>query len=250
MSQGKELESSGGLVNYYLAEVKHPQRKEQPAYTAECEDIIDALGLTPDEANIFKEIWRTANERTHGKGKVGNNPLRAAQKMVHYSGRILRKAQQAALDTIQTLKAQEEKIPSIPKGTSSGEIRNKITQEVIASGLNWTLWNGTTDGKPTVNDDLEVEVEFRHGGTTIGRAQTFDWRVMDHASDITRYRAAKVHGTGWNQWAGGKCPVNPDTVVEVILRNGTHMEAARAHYRAWQHHDGASDIVKYRVVAG
>jgi hypothetical protein len=94
MSQGKEI--SGGRVNYYLANVEHPQREEQPPYQAECEDLIDVLGLTPDEANIFKEIWRTANERTHGKGKEGNTPLRAAQKCVHYSGRLLRKAEREA----------------------------------------------------------------------------------------------------------------------------------------------------------
>ena len=84
-------ESSGGRVNYYLAQVKYPQREDQPPYQAECEDIIDALDLTFDEANIFKEIWRTANERTHGLGKAGNTPLRSAQKLVHYAGRILRR---------------------------------------------------------------------------------------------------------------------------------------------------------------
>lgn len=87
----KSTESSGGRVNYYLARVAYPQREEQPPYTAECEDIIDALDLTFDEANIFKEIWRSANERK-GIAKAGNNPIRAAQKMVHYAQRVLRKA--------------------------------------------------------------------------------------------------------------------------------------------------------------
>lgn len=35
---------TGGRNNYYLVQVKHPQREEQPAYQAECEDIIQALG--------------------------------------------------------------------------------------------------------------------------------------------------------------------------------------------------------------
>ena len=87
-----KLEKSGGFVNYYLVEVKHPQREEQVPYQAECEDIIDALDMTPDEANIFKELWRTARAR-QGVGKEGNTDLRAAQKLVHYSNRILRKAQ-------------------------------------------------------------------------------------------------------------------------------------------------------------
>ncbi len=87
-----EEENSGGLVNYYLVVVNQPQRKGQEPYQAECEDIIDALELTFDEANIFKEIWRTANAR-NGKIKSGHTSLRAAEKIHHYAGRILRKAQ-------------------------------------------------------------------------------------------------------------------------------------------------------------
>ena len=49
--------TSGGLTNYYLVKVNNPQRKDQPAYQAECEDIIEALELNFDEGNIFKEIW-------------------------------------------------------------------------------------------------------------------------------------------------------------------------------------------------
>lgn len=89
--QPPNSENSGGFVNYYLVKVKHPQRSEQPKYTAECEDIIDALGMTFDEANIFKEIWRTANARK-GLTKEGNNNQRAAQKIHHYAKRILRKS--------------------------------------------------------------------------------------------------------------------------------------------------------------
>ncbi|WAK44958.1 putative SaV protein [Erwinia phage Fifi067] len=94
-TRSSSSESSGGRVNYYLADITHPQREDQPPYTAECEDIIDRLGMTFDEANIFKEIWRTANQRTNGLGKAGNTPLRSAQKVVHYAGRILRKAQRS-----------------------------------------------------------------------------------------------------------------------------------------------------------
>jgi hypothetical protein len=90
------VEDSGLRVNYYLVFVADPQREGQPPYMAECEDIIEALNMNFDEANIFKELWRTANERTHGKGKAGNNPIRAAQKLVHYSGRILRRAMRIA----------------------------------------------------------------------------------------------------------------------------------------------------------
>lgn len=85
-----EKEIKGGRVNYYLVHVTHPQREEQPPYQAECEDVIEALALNPDEANIFKEIWRGANARKNN-GKPGNTPLYGAQKIVHYAGRILRR---------------------------------------------------------------------------------------------------------------------------------------------------------------
>ena len=82
--------AGGGLVNYYIVEVKHPQRNVSP-YTAECEDLIEALELSFDEANIFKEIWRTARGR-QGEGKDGNNTLRATEKMVHYANRLFKRA--------------------------------------------------------------------------------------------------------------------------------------------------------------
>ncbi|MDR5839305.1 hypothetical protein [Caballeronia sp. LZ034LL] len=181
MSQGKE--SSGGRVNYYLARIESPQREEQPPYIAECEDIIDVLGMTFDEANIFKEIWRTANERTHGKGKVGNTPLRAAQKLVHYAGRILRKAQRA-----QSM-PDDAIIPLMAQPASS--LTEQITREVILNGHRWTHWGGTTDGKPTVSDNLKVEVQLQSGECRIDRADKFDWKVRGHLTDICKYRAAQ-----------------------------------------------------------
>lgn len=86
----QQQELTGGRTNYYLVRVEHPQREEQPPYQAECEDIIDALNLTFDEANIFKEIWRSANARQMN-GKPGHSALYGAQKIVHYAKRILRK---------------------------------------------------------------------------------------------------------------------------------------------------------------
>lgn len=84
----KPTELTGGKVNYYLVKVDYPQRKEQPPYQAECEDLIEALDLKPDEANIFKEIWRSANARK-ANGKPGHSAKYGAEKIFHYAGRIL-----------------------------------------------------------------------------------------------------------------------------------------------------------------
>lgn len=85
------VNAGGGFTNYYLVSVTHPQRAEQPPYQAECEDIIEALGMTFDEGNIFKELWRSANAR-QGNGKPGNSAQRGAEKILHYAKRIHQRA--------------------------------------------------------------------------------------------------------------------------------------------------------------
>lgn len=86
-----ETKLTGGQVNYYLAPVEFPRRTNQPKYTAECEDIIDTLKMTFDEACIFKAIWRSAAARL-GNGKPGHKAVYDAEKMVHYSGHVLNTA--------------------------------------------------------------------------------------------------------------------------------------------------------------
>lgn len=91
---------TGGRVNYYLATVLFPQREDQPAYTAECEDIIAALKMDFNEACEFKAIWRTAAARL-GNGKPGQKALYDAEKRLHYAGRSvaeLRRTEQAEPD--------------------------------------------------------------------------------------------------------------------------------------------------------
>lgn len=90
-------ELTGGRVNYYLAPVAHPQRENQAAYVAECEDIIQALNMDFNEACEFKAIWRTAAARL-GNGKPGQKALYDAEKRLHYAGRSVRELRLAALD--------------------------------------------------------------------------------------------------------------------------------------------------------
>lgn len=90
-------ELTGGRVNYYLADVRFPQRENQPAYVAECEDITHALKMTPEEFCEFKAIWRTAAARLHN-GKPGHSAVYDAEKRVHYATRSLRQLQEEAAE--------------------------------------------------------------------------------------------------------------------------------------------------------
>lgn len=82
---------SGGLNDYWLVDVKTPQRGGKP-YQAEADDIIFALNMTFDEGEAFKAIWRTCTARL-GYGKKDNTALYNAQKLVHRSKRILQRAE-------------------------------------------------------------------------------------------------------------------------------------------------------------
>lgn len=134
---------TGGRVNYYLAPVSHPQREDQPAYVAECEDIIEALDMDFNEACEFKAIWRTAAARL-GNGKPGQKALYDAEKRLHYAGRSVRQLR------------IEAKLP-----TSRG----------------WIAYIGDGGIPESVDADDFVEVIFSNGGEAkeARKAQHWEW---------------------------------------------------------------------------
>lgn len=81
---------TGGKLSgnhYYRVDVAEPISPELKPYTAECGDIIEALGMTFNEGEAFKALWRLAAAR-QGRGKPGNKPEYDADKVAHYGGRV------------------------------------------------------------------------------------------------------------------------------------------------------------------
>ncbi|WVK89977.1 polynucleotide kinase [Burkholderia phage vB_BpP_HN03] len=154
-------ERTGGKVNYYLAQVTNPQRTDQAPYQAECEDIIQALGMTFDEGCEFKAIWRTAAarmglEKDTGKGLV-ENALYDAQKRVHYAQRSV-KEYKAKLDA-------------------------KATQPT-----GWITWE-SKDNKCPVFPSTKVEVRFRSGTSITSIApEQINWSHLNGSGDVVAYR--------------------------------------------------------------
>jgi hypothetical protein len=89
--ESSSVEHTGGSSSYYRVSITSPTTLTEP-YDAECNDIIEALGMTFAEGNVFKALWRTAASR-QGKHKKGNNGVYDAEKMVFFSNRILSKEQ-------------------------------------------------------------------------------------------------------------------------------------------------------------
>ena len=78
--------SSGTDNDYWLIFVKNPKRLDP--YTAEAEDLIEALDMSFQEGEAFKALIRKCKARM-GDGKPGDDPLRNAEKVAHYGTRMV-----------------------------------------------------------------------------------------------------------------------------------------------------------------
>jgi hypothetical protein len=85
---------TGGSADYYKVRVERPTSGGEP-YTAECNDIIEALGMEYDVANAFKAAWRVAALR-QGRGKPGqDSAVYDGEKIVFFGQRIIERAKGA-----------------------------------------------------------------------------------------------------------------------------------------------------------
>lgn len=86
-------EYTGGSVSYYAVDVNRPLDEKADPYKAECQDIIDALGMDFNEGCAFKAIWRRAAARNLGLRKKGyDEGLYDAQKVEFYGARMVAKS--------------------------------------------------------------------------------------------------------------------------------------------------------------
>ena len=152
---------SGGLNNYYVVPIKNPQRKEQEPYQAECEDIIQALGMTFDEGCAFKALWRNAAARM-GNGKPGNKALYDCEKLVHYANRILNKE-------------KAEHVEPVIKGISLNSTKSILrSYNYVKHGDGWVHSNEM----PIFTRPYEsIEVVYRNGNKyEFNTASAADWK--------------------------------------------------------------------------
>jgi len=84
-------EYTGKSVDYYQVTVTNPTTEGRPEYIAECNDIIEALGMNFAEGNAFKALWRRAAQRTLGKRKAGakDDGLYDAEKVEFFGARLV-----------------------------------------------------------------------------------------------------------------------------------------------------------------
>ena len=85
----KGNEYTGFSVSYYQLPINHPTTPGREPYVVECNDVIEALGMSYAEGNVFKALWRKCAAR-QGKSKRGYTDGKYdAEKMVFFSQRVL-----------------------------------------------------------------------------------------------------------------------------------------------------------------
>lgn len=99
--------------------------------------------------------------------------------------------------------------------------------------------------------------EAAFGGDKFQRLTDYLRELLDSIQqawvDAVMKEAASTLGDldGWTPWAGGECPVDSKSWVEVKLRSGSAWIDKEAQMGAdwlWDHDGGPDDIIAYRVV--
>jgi hypothetical protein len=84
------LEYTGGSVSYYRVAIKNPTNPNHAPYVAECNDLIEALGMNYAEGNAFKANWRRAAAQNLGLAKRGyTDGLYDAEKVEFFGSRMV-----------------------------------------------------------------------------------------------------------------------------------------------------------------
>lgn len=161
MSEDKEY--TGGSVSYYAIDVNAPLNENSDPYTAECQDIIEALKLDYNEGNVLKAIWRRAAARL-GRSKKGyDDGLYDAEKIAFYGQRLV---------------AIEQRAKRIAKLVSPAEQLVADAVEALTADPfgprdadGWYPWNGDE----TLRPEGRVEVQWLDGGRHEDVAEVFLW---------------------------------------------------------------------------
>lgn len=158
-------EYTGGSVSYYAVDINRPLDKKSGPYKAECQDIIDALGMDFNEGCAFKAIWRRAAARNLGLRKKGyDDGLYDAQKVEFYGMRMVAKA-----ETLSTTADHDR--DEVPQAGPEGWIEHDGSAMPVPEGVlidvrdqDGTVWPGQKAG-----DFANREIHWRWQGNADSR---------------------------------------------------------------------------------
>lgn len=90
IKKANNAEYTGGKTSYYEIYITHPTCERREPYVAECNDIIEALGMNFAEGEAFKALWRKAAARQLNVIKKGYTDGKYdAEKVAFYGKRLV-----------------------------------------------------------------------------------------------------------------------------------------------------------------
>ena len=204
MAEAKEY--TGGSVSYYAVDVNAPINEASDPYTAECQDIIEALKLDFNEGNVLKAIWRRAAARL-GRSKKGyDEGLYDAEKIVFYGQRLVAIEQRAKAvtkrpdllpreperDELVLVECEDGTRYPAPKTWAENVKAKIVTPETDPYGPRdaegWYTWNGDQAMRPAG----KVDFVTRDGSMYCGSAEQEDWTHEEGCpNDIVKWRPAQ-----------------------------------------------------------
>ena len=187
----EEKEYTGGSVSYYAVDVNAPINEASDPYTAECQDIIEALKLDFNEGNVLKAIWRRAAARL-GRSKKGyDDGLYDAEKIVFYGQRLVaieQRHKRIAAAAVQSVLDGEKSIVEALVGAVVQDAAEQIADIYgPRDAEGWYAWNGDETMRPAG----QVFYLLRDGGKGRDNAEHLSWRHGKNPDDIVKWRPAQ-----------------------------------------------------------
>lgn len=205
-------EYTGGSTTYYQVDITHPINEQAQPYTAECQDIIDALGMTFNEGNAFKALWRRCAARTLGKSKRGyTDGLYDAEKVVFYGERMVQ------------LEQMQRKADGVEQGEllhKGGEVTADVLYRVGEAASDYCLPSGPALA-PTPPVAAPASVRGRAAAASVKQATH-----RDGGGNLFKQENGRWMQWGLNSWF--TVSADPDAVpVGLRLLNKPNLDAER-----------------------
>jgi hypothetical protein len=244
----EEKEYTGGSVSYYSVDVTHPLDEASDPYTAECQDIIEALKLDFNEGNVLKAIWRRAAARL-GKSKKGyTDGLYDAEKVVFYGQRLV-EIEQRERRAAGAVQEKFDFVPAFKEGMAKADATHRDSggslfkqEQDTGRWMQWGNGHWFYHSDDATNAPSNLKLLLPEGVTVTGRT-----KVPSNPEPHDPPKADPFgprDANGWYTWNGDDT-MRPAGEVEVIYRSGVRAVAASEILR-WQHIGCRSDVVKWR----
>lgn len=241
-------EYTGGSVSYYTVSVTHPINEAADPYDAECIDIIDALQMTPNEANAFKALWRRAAARL-GKSKRGyTDGLYDAEKVEFYGRRLVElerrgRPEQLTVPGVGPVLQVEE--PVVLDWAPVAEPPPYDADQIANSSLSASH----RDGGGQLYKVCDISGRWLRFGNKCWFFASSDPKAVPEGLKPIHPSTTNPFGPrdadGWYTWNGDDT-MRPAGRVDVVFRIDVGVDTATAEVYQWVHSGSPGDIVKWR----